>query len=111
MAGFPENELPLCVGDLLDQQEYNYAKEARGSYDNSRLISKTGSCRLLNFTAEHIIRCFDTLYHEYYFASNFNSKISAHISRPVAYTGLYLAFMGDSRMRQQFLNLIRVCMV
>ena len=103
------SELPICVGNLLDQQEFNYAKEARGfCYNNSRLISKTGSCRLVNYTAERIVGCLDTLYHrDDYFATILNSNITEHVNSRCK--ELYFAFMGDSRMRQQFLNFIRVC--
>jgi hypothetical protein len=47
-----ESELPVCMGNLLDQRESRYAKETRGTRDKNRLHSKTGSCRLLHYTAD-----------------------------------------------------------
>jgi hypothetical protein len=87
-----ENELPLCVGNLLDQQEYNYVEFARGSYDDSssRLISKTGSCKLLHYSAENAVACLDAL------------------KKGSTKNTLHFAFMGDSRIRQQFYNFVRV---
>jgi hypothetical protein len=47
-----ESEVPVCTGNVLDERESRYAKETKGSYDTYRLLSKTGSCRLLHYTAD-----------------------------------------------------------
>ena len=82
-----ENELPLCVGKLLDKRHYRYESSSR------LLMTESGrSCRLLNYTAEKIIHCFDALRHQH----------------DQAGTPFRLIFMGDSIVRQQYLNLVRV---
>ncbi|EFX65920.1 hypothetical protein DAPPUDRAFT_116835 [Daphnia pulex] len=54
-------ELPLCLGNLLDNREHHYAKDSDGSYDNSRMISKLGSCQLTRYTFERVVACFNAL--------------------------------------------------
>jgi hypothetical protein len=103
---WPGEELPLCTGNLLDKREHHYAKEANGSYDNSRMISKLGSCQLIRYTFEQVVGCFDALYERHYlFAENFSNNVTL-INRPNR--TLHFAFIGDSRMRQQFLNFLKV---
>lgn len=92
MASPTENELPFCMGNLLDKKRYYYVQEAKGSYyDSSRLMTQSGSCQLLNYTTERLVECLDTLRNRQPFVGP-----------------LYLLFMGDSRIRQQFLNFVRV---
>jgi hypothetical protein len=83
-----ENELPLCVGKLLDKRHYRYESSSR------LLMTESGqSCRLLNYTAEKIVHCFDALRHQHDQADK---------------TPFSLIFMGDSIVRQQYLNFVRV---
>ena len=92
-------ESPLCLGgNLLNKREYRYVKEARGSYDNSRLISGMGLCQLLDYTSKQAVSCFDALYS----SLNLNPIINSSSKN------LHFAFIGDSRIRQQFLNLLKV---
>lgn len=89
---------PLCLGgNLLNKREYRYVKEARGSYDNSRLISGMGLCQLLDYTSKQAVSCFDALYS----SLNLNPINSSK-------KNLHFAFIGDSRIRQQFFNLLKV---
>ena len=86
-------KVPLCKGNLLDKRQYHYPKETIGSYfDSSQyLMAKSGPCLLLNYTAERIVECLDTIRYQH------SSDIQ-----------LRFIFMGDSRTRQQFLNFVRV---
>ena len=99
-----ESEVPVCTGNLLDQRESRYAKETKGSLrDINRLLSKTGSCRLLHYTADKIVSCLDNTLH---FQGNTSS--ANHSSDSPDDSKLHFVFMGDSRIRQQFYNFIRV---
>ncbi|EFX78655.1 hypothetical protein DAPPUDRAFT_105129 [Daphnia pulex] len=80
------------MGNLLDKKRYHYVQEAKGSYyDSSRLMTQSGSCQLLNYKTECLVECLDTLRNRHPFDGP-----------------LHLLFMGDSRIRQQFLNFDRV---
>jgi hypothetical protein len=80
------------MGNLLDKKRYYYVQKAKGSYyDSSRLMTQSGSCRLLNYTTERLVACLDTLRNRQPFDGP-----------------LHLLFMGDSRIRQHFLNFVRV---
>jgi hypothetical protein len=90
----PANESPLCSsGNLLDKRQIRYAKEAGGS------------CKLLHYTFERAVGCFDALYERHY--SDWNSPhILNHING--SDSKLHFAFIGDSRIRQQFFNFLKV---
>ncbi|KAK4010374.1 hypothetical protein OUZ56_019520 [Daphnia magna] len=96
----PEKKLSICIGNLLDQREFYYEKEKNGFLDSSRLISKTGPCWLRRYTVEHAVTCFDRL----------DSNRDKLETNPVLNRRkqLRFVFMGDSRIRQQFLNFIRL---
>ena len=92
-------ESPLCLdGNLLNKREYRYVKEARGSYDNSRLISGMGLCQLLHYTSKQAVSCFDALY----------SSLNLNPINSRSNKNLHFAFVGDSRIRQQFFNWLKV---
>lgn len=99
-----ESESPICTGNLLSGREYNYAKWARGSYDN-RLESTTGSCRLLYYTTERIVSCLDSFRDHKHF--DLPHQYLKNISK-TQQNNLHFAFIGDSRIRQQFLNFVKV---
>ncbi len=86
-----DDKLPFCTGNLLDQRQFRY--ETEGSYGSNLMTrsSGDGSCQLVDYTAERIVACLDSLHH-----------------RQPSNTKLHFLFMGDSRMRQQFLNFVRV---
>jgi len=90
---------PLCSGNLLDNREHHFAEGADGSYDNSRMISKLGSCQPTRYAFEQVVGCLDSLYERRYLAQNL-------IERPQK--NLHFAFIGDSRIRQQFFNFLKV---
>ncbi|XP_045031977.1 N-acetylneuraminate 9-O-acetyltransferase-like [Daphnia magna] len=87
---FAENELPLCIGNLIDEREYHYAKETKGSYKSNRLMSDGGACKLVQYTASHITACLDAMKE----------------GQPGQM--LHFLFMGDSRIRQQYFNIVRL---
>ena len=100
-----KESLLLCSGNLLDKRGYHYAKEAGGSYDNSRMISSIGLCHLLDYSFERAVGCIDALYVRY--NSTWNSPhILNHVNGPDR--KLHFAFIGDSRIRQQFFNFLKV---
>jgi hypothetical protein len=105
-VGLPGEELPLCTGNLLDKREHRYAKEADGSYDNSRLVSKSGSCRLIRYTFDQVVSCFDALYERHYSARRFPHNLISIDRR--TQENLHFVFIGDSRIRQQFINFLKV---
>ncbi|KAI9559232.1 hypothetical protein GHT06_016021 [Daphnia sinensis] len=86
-----DNLLPVCKGNLLDQRKYHYKEEGHGSFDSSQLISTNGPCRLLTYTVERAVTCFDAI------RKNRSEKQLLH-----------LVFIGDSRIRQQFFNFLRL---
>lgn len=99
VAEMTGNDVPACANNLLDRRDYHFETWARNSIDTSLLISKTplrNHCRLLRFTSESVVTCFDVLHNDIYW-KNFNN-----------FSNLHLAFMGDSRIRQHFFNFLRV---
>ena len=82
-----DSELPLCTGNLLHQEELAD-------------VFHDGRCRLLTYTVERIVTCLDFL--------NYPGNDSSSANVRSANKELHFVFMGDSRMRQQFLNFIKV---
>ncbi|EFX66757.1 hypothetical protein DAPPUDRAFT_262658 [Daphnia pulex] len=99
-----DSELPVCRGNLLDQREYRYVREAGESYYANRLhsikINKGSACRLLHYTPQRLVSCFD---HLHYFVHN-----QTEISGSGAANKLHFMFLGDSRIRHQFYNFVRL---
>ena len=100
-----KSELPVCVDNLLDQRDYQYASSATSS-TKDRLVSKTHphySCRLIGYTVNRAVTCFDHL-----------SQLQVSNARNVTTKpngkslNLHFVFMGDSRMRQQFFYFLKV---
>jgi hypothetical protein len=100
-------EFPHCSGNLLDNRVHHYAKEADGSYDNSRMISKLGSCQLTRYTFERVVACFNVLCERHNLARNNYSLNNLNVVNRL-HKNLHFAFIGDSRMRQQFINFLKV---
>ncbi|XP_046452669.1 N-acetylneuraminate 9-O-acetyltransferase-like isoform X1 [Daphnia pulex] len=102
-AGFAtrsiENFFPICVDDLLVKQYYHFEKWARRIFNTDRvLISKKrkgSSCRLLHYTVKRAVTCIDVLHQESVTKTRRLSKLS-------------FVFMGDSRIRQQFYNFLKL---
>ncbi len=85
----------LCTGNLFNQWQYRHTPEKNRSHIHSGRLMTTnsGSCRLLNYTTERIVTCLDAL----------------HDQQQPLDAPLHLIFMGDSIIRQQYLNFVRVC--
>ena len=99
-----KSELPVCVDNLLDQRDYQYASWATSS-TKDRLVSKTHphySCRLIGYTVNRAVTCFDYLNLLQVNARNVTTKQNGKSSK------LHFVFMGDSRMRQQFFYFLKV---
>ena len=96
----------VCVNELLSDQDYFFSKLARKSSNDKLLESKTDpqyDCVLLPYKKKEVVTCLDSLYQEY--IAKHSSKITTQNGKE---TKLNFVFMGDSRMRQQFLNFLRV---
>ena len=96
-------ELPLkelCPKNVvLDQSRFDYKQFLEG-------FPHSGSqCRLEKYTKERVVQCLDSITanrHPISSAANNNSRSS---EKPL----LRFIFMGDSRMRQHFVNFLKVC--
>jgi hypothetical protein len=100
-----ENELPLCIKNILDKNGYKFYKWANKS-DNSQLLSKTehkNSCRLVRYSTEHVITCFDYIRKQNYVNQFKNITYNSDKKH-----GLHFMFIGDSRIRQQFFYFLKV---
>jgi hypothetical protein len=87
---------------LLNEQEYDYSNFTRTPTNASWLISRINkqySCRLLKYTVGRTVACLDILSQE--------QKSQSHLRDNEA-NQLHFVFMGDSRIRQQFFNFLRV---
>jgi hypothetical protein len=91
---------------MLSQQEYFFSKWARNSINTSVLESKKdpiNDCLILPYELKEVVTCLDVLHHE------FVTKHSYLITKKTGKeTKLHFVFMGDSRIRQQFINFLRV---
>ncbi len=108
-------ELPVCVNNLLDKREYLYEKSNEIFYNTVWTDSLTKpaahgphSCRLLKYTTELAVTCFDTLYQENVNVRNQSNNDANQTTIP---TELHFVFMGDSRIRQQYFNFLQVITV
>ncbi|XP_046452622.1 N-acetylneuraminate 9-O-acetyltransferase-like [Daphnia pulex] len=100
-----KKELSICKNNLLDLKAYHYENWVSRSY-NSQLSEKRTyqkSCRLLKYTTGRAVKCIDALNEERINQENLvmenNSKI---------FQKLHFVFVGDSRMRQQFYNFLKL---
>ncbi|XP_057369407.1 uncharacterized protein LOC130690408 [Daphnia carinata] len=94
-SGQDGQDSSVCTGDLLDQRHYHYEKETDGSY---RFTSdQSGSCRLVQYTTDRVVSCIDSLHYAKQLASNGSSN-----------SPLFFIFLGDSRVRQQYINFVRL---
>ncbi|XP_046452702.1 uncharacterized protein LOC124200482 isoform X2 [Daphnia pulex] len=101
-----KNEFPLCRSNLLDKRDYHYEELARKFCNSSKLIPKNNSrksCHLLQYTTKHVVTCFDALHQEQITRMHLNvRKISKRSNK------LHFVFIGDSRIRQQFYNFLKL---
>ncbi len=98
----------FCVENILDQRLFLSNEKhlpAKRSGDDRKLttIMPEVQCKLLDYSAEHVTSCLDIL----------QSKISLNKNNVAATTEknqtmLHFVFIGDSRIRQQFLNFLKV---
>jgi hypothetical protein len=95
---------PLCVGNLLNGRAYDGVGEGDVISRLSLLKSCDDGkiCRLMRYTAHPIATCLDALFHQQVATANISS------SSPLMPDELLFFFMGDSRIRQQFFNFVKV---
>ncbi len=101
-------ELPICRNDLLDLRDFHYSKWAHVSKNMLYLISEKqhqNSCRLLQYTVERSVACFDVLHQQ---ETTLNHLDASRNKRTFKRSGLHFIFIGDSRIRQQFINFLQV---
>jgi hypothetical protein len=108
--------LPICVGNLLDRREFNLNSHSSSCCDNndddiiSRLMTSFRNpdgefCRLMSYTSGRpiVACCLDALFHRHH-----HEWLLAKNDKATAETELIFIFIGDSRIRQQFINFVKV---
>lgn len=116
--------LPLCVENLLDRRHYNFTELGLRSINSDTTrhempqlgdlgtVQRSNSyCRLLNYTTKQMVACIDNLNQE-----NVLLPVVRQANLPKNYTKnvkdniqmQHVVFLGDSRIRQQFFNFLRV---
>lgn len=113
----------LCIGNLLDQQNYDYSVLTSKSSNQSVVLKpdaqQPNPCRLLDYTTKHVVNCIDaynSIKQTVIWTNkplNDNPSIitndtSNETKEPTAVSMLRVAFVGDSRIRQQFFNFLKV---
>lgn len=99
----------FCVENILDQRSFGSNEKhlpAKRSRDGKKLtaIMPEAQCKLLDYTAEHVTSCLDILQSK--ISLNRNNNVAATTEKNK--TTLHFVFIGDSRIRQQFLNFLKV---
>lgn len=104
-----ENHLPLCVDNLLEQQKCDYPKLGKCFSDirlSSSKIYQQNSCKLLQYNSKHVVLCLDAINNEKCYRND--CKIKKQKTYRNFSNKLHFVFMGDSRIRQQFFNFLKV---
>ncbi len=84
-------------------------KKQRMAFENSlKLNSKFGSCRLLQYTVDSVVTCLDSLYCTDKLAAQHVPSNVLNRNNILYHKELHFAFIGDSRIRQQFFNFLKV---
>lgn len=105
------NRIPMCIENLLNAQKYDFAKWATDFQFGNLLFSFDGSssCRLLNYTAELSVKCIDILVNrKEKQKTGADEPDNRNNSETGGKTMLHFAFIGDSRIRQQFFSFLKV---
>lgn len=108
--------LPICVGNLLDRREFNLNSHSSSCCDNndddivSQLMTSFRNpdgefCRLMSYTSGRpIVACLDALFHHHHH----HEWLLAKNDKATVESELIFIFIGDSRIRQQFINFVKV---
>lgn len=102
---FLENGQSLCDGKFLNRKNYPDIKRNRKISRSNPLDSRKGMCRLIQFNMDHVVTCLDHLYYQSQFFRGFTEN-ETYGTFPSA--ELTFLFVGDSRVRQQFYNFLKV---
>jgi hypothetical protein len=101
-----QEQPPLCVGNLLNGRAYDGIGDELADVISRRSLLKTRDdgtiCHLMRYAAQPIVTCLDALFHQV------TANISSSSPLMMAPDELIFVFMGDSRIRQQFLNFVKV---
>ncbi|XP_059351300.1 uncharacterized protein LOC130703048 isoform X2 [Daphnia carinata] len=103
-----KKHLPLCVDNLLEQQEWNYSKWEKffsNTPPSCSKIYRQSACKLLQYNAEHTVLCLDAINNQHCYRDYCRIK-KKNTYRSVS-NELHFVFMGDSRIRQQFFNFLK----
>ena len=93
-----------------NQQKHDFERRVDELNENSSCLvmssinGRRSACALLHYMARGIVTCLDTVNNQ----DNNSSSSSIHHCSPENKGLLHIVFMGDSRIRQQFLNFIKV---
>ncbi len=98
-----ENKLPVCINQRVKLQFYHYEKVARGYHKNMHSKTELESCSLFQYTAKPVVSCLDQIYDDYKKKDIFYTTNGTRNTNE-----LHFAFIGDSRIRQQYFNFIKV---
>ncbi len=99
-----KNEFPVRMINLLDQHEYCDNERSGKSYNRSVLKKEDiKSIPILRYTAKSVVACLDVLYLE-----RISKKKKNIANYNLRSPELHFVFMGDSRIRQQFIYFLRV---
>ena len=89
-----DNNIPFCINNLLKERDHKYLNIARTFRNTSlQIYRRQSQCQIQKYTVERTVACLDILNEEQH--SNKTKE-------------LHFVFMGDSRIRQQFFNFLRV---
>lgn len=92
-----------------NEQKHDFEREVDELNDSSSCLLMSSinrrrpACQLLHYTTQRVVDCLDSLHHQ-----DDSSSSSIHHYSPDNKGLLHFVFMGDSRIRQQFLNFIKV---
>ena len=107
---------PLCVKYIFNQEKYVVTAHLRKNYGESQrahrplsdehrfTIRPRDQCRLRWYTIDDVVSCFT----EKTTITNNNGVPPSPSSILNKKKSLHIVFMGDSRIRQQFLNFLKV---
>ena len=86
VAADDESKVPFCVEGILDRRNFRVDLNKARLFPSLMMIKPREPCRLHTYTMKDVLYCF---------SADRNGNIS-------------IAFVGDSRMRHQFLSFMKV---
>ena len=96
-----KSNIPFCSKNLLDLRQYDFTRWAKNPEGSNLIMSSSNGdvCQLAHYTASRVVNCIDSL----------QEKFIQRAKKPMQKgKALHFAFIGDSRIRQQYLNVLKV---